>query len=358
MKRLIFFGTGSVCRGNRTKKDERGTNFRTFASTFSFLSFSFSRFQPGDRARDRERARERKLHGRWKPSVVKILRGRGGGRGREIWQVLIRRRMEGNVEHRVSFKNRGREEGDAGLNARDTNIADLLSCGSARDQLVCRPIIVQTSYQPLPFLFIRPPLHRREKKLGGTSGGGKKGGGGRTRAINKHRGRGRKKRNPLSFVYSRKASNNKGKVSSRSPFPTIPPIRHPFRVHALSLSPPRKSYVTPRMEDDEKPGAVCLAFVDREVYVGAEGEAKGDGQKKRRKISNCVREEVAVKRLDMTKGNKKKNDTGAGREETAEKNEGKRQGWSCGKDGVKIRKRERGKGTRVKRRNLLRDATL
>lgn len=188
--------------------------------------------------------------------------------------------------------------------------------------------------------------------------GGKKGGGGRTRAINKHRGRGRKKRNPLSFVYSRKASNNKGKVSSRSSFPTIPPIRHPFRVHALSLSLPRKSYVTPRMEDDEKPGAVCLAFVDREVYVGAEGEAKGDGQKKRRKISNCVREEVAVKRLDMTKGNKKKNDTGAGREETAEKNEGKRQGWSCGKDGVKIRKRERGKGTRVKRRNLLRDATL
>lgn len=174
MKRLIFFGTGSVCRGNRTKKDERGTNFRTFASTFSFLPFSFSRFQPGDRARDRERARERKLHGRWKPSVVKILRGRGGGRGREIWQVLIRRRMEGNVEHRVSFKNRGREEGDAGLNARDTNIADLLSCGSARDQLVCRPIIVQTSYQPLPFLFIRPPLHRREKKLGGTSGGVKK----------------------------------------------------------------------------------------------------------------------------------------------------------------------------------------
>lgn len=83
--------------------------------------------------------------------MVKILRGRGGGRGREIWQVLIRRRMEGNVEHRVSFKNRGREEGDAGLNARDTNIADLLSCGSARDQVVCRPIIVQTSYQPLPF---------------------------------------------------------------------------------------------------------------------------------------------------------------------------------------------------------------
>lgn len=62
--------------------------------------------------------------------------------------------------------------------------------------------------------------------------------------------------------------------------------------------------------EDEKPGAVCLAFVDREVYIGAEGEAKGDGQKKRRKISNCVREEVAVKRLDMTKGNKKKNDTG------------------------------------------------
>lgn len=62
------------------------------------------------------------------------------------------------------------------------------------------------------------------------------------------------------------------------------------------------------------------------MYTGAEGEAKGDGQKKRRKISNCVREEVAVKRLDMTKGNKKKNDTG-GREET-EKNEGKRRGWN------------------------------
>lgn len=72
------------------------------------------------------------------------------------------------------------------------------------------------------------------------------------------------------------------------------------------------------MEDDEKPGAVCLAFVDREVYVGAEGEAKGDGQKKRRKISNCVREEVAVKRLDMTKGNKKKNDTGGKRRNSGE----------------------------------------
>lgn len=102
------------------------------------------------------------------------------------------------------------------------------------------------------------------------------------------------------------------------------------------------------MEDDEKPGAVCLAFVDREVYVGAEGEAKGDGQKKRRKISNCVREEVAVKRLDMTKGNKKKNDTGAGREETAEKNEGKRQGWSCGKDGRGWSENTKKRETRVR----------
>lgn len=92
------------------------------------------------------------------------------------------------------------------------------------------------------------------------------------------------------------------------------------------------------MEDDEKPGAVCLALVDREVYTGAEGEAKGDGQKKRRKISNCVREKVAVKRLDMTKGNKKKNDTG-GREET-EKNEGKRRGWNWVGKGVREKEGE------------------
>lgn len=80
------------------------------------------------------------------------------------------------------------------------------------------------------------------------------------------------------------------------------------------------------------------------MYVGAEGEAKGDGQKKRRKISNCVREEVAVKRLDMTKRNKKKNDTGGEekkqRRRTREKDKvgvvERMEG-----DGVKIRKRER-----------------
>lgn len=65
-------------------------------------------------------------------------------------------------------------------------------------------------------------------------------------------------------MYSGKASNNKGKVSSRSPFPTNPVRSLSFSL-ANRMSPPERV--------DEKQGAVCLS-TGRGIRAGGKGMAR------------------------------------------------------------------------------------
>lgn len=69
MKRLIFFGTGSVCRGNRTKKGR--------TSVPSFLHFHFYPFHFHDSSPETQRGGERE-RGREKTSrsVETVRRGK------------------------------------------------------------------------------------------------------------------------------------------------------------------------------------------------------------------------------------------------------------------------------------------
>lgn len=191
MKRLIFFGTRSVCRGNRTKKGRTQDDQLPYLRFYIFIStLSFSRFCILETERAREREREN--------STVKILRGRGRGK-----RNMVGINTGGGWKCGVSFvsENRNREEEDACR----------IKC--SRIRVSSRPRIYRRTYyraDPLArssctplhrrnFLsrersaaFFSSAFHRRgEKKLGGM--GVEKGDGGRTRAINKLRGRGRGK---------------------------------------------------------------------------------------------------------------------------------------------------------------------